>query len=61
MKKSDYQVGDLVTISHAGSLGVECLVLEIKKRYSFYEVKLLCARKIFTIVDDGLYDIVKCQ
>ena len=60
MKKSDYQVGDLVTISLPNTRSVECLVLEIKKRYSFYEVKLLCARKIFTIVDDGLYNIVKC-
>ena len=60
MKSPDYQVGDLVIISHADSPGVECLVLEIKKRYRFYEVKLLCPRKIFTIVDDGLYNIVKC-
>ncbi len=60
MKNLNYQVGDLVLISHSDSPSVECLVLEIKKRYRFYEVKLLCARKIFTIVDDGLYDIIKC-
>ena len=47
------QPGDLILISHRNSPSASCLVLDVKKVFNYYEIKLMNRGKVFTIIEDG--------
>ena len=56
----EYKVSDIINIKRKNTPSANCLVIEIKKQFGFYEVTLFSSGKIFTIVDDGnFYNIQK--
>ena len=46
-------MGEVIWVRHKNSGTGICLVLDAKKRISYYEVRVFSRGKIFTIVDDG--------
>lgn len=56
MKEYKYKRGDVIALLRKNAHPTICLVIELKKRMCYHEVKVFSHGKVFTIVDDGFYD-----
>lgn len=57
MKQPEYKISDIIVCSNKNTHSELCLILDIKKRQNYYEVRVLSNGKTRTIVDDGFYHL----